>query len=133
MPAIERQLAQFRKRSGLVTRFRTNTDQIELTDESAMTVYRTLQEALRNAVKHSGANTVAVDMVVSESMLSLEIHDDGHGIGAADLDKQHSFGLRGLAERARSVGGWLEVSLGTGAAALLLTVPVAATRPETAP
>ena len=133
VPAIEWQLAQFRKRSGLVTRFRTNTDQIELTDESAMTVYRTLQEALTNVVKHSGANTVAVDMVVSESMLSLEIHDDGHGIGAADLEKQHSFGLRGLAERARSVGGWLEVSLGTGGAALLLTVPVAATRPETAP
>ena len=66
-------------------------------------------------------------------MLSLVIHYDGHGIGAADLYKQHSFGLRGLAERARSVGGWLEVSLGTGGAALLLTVPVAATRPETAP
>ena len=114
-------------------RFRTNTDQIELTDESAMTVYRTLQEALTNVVKHSGANTVAVDMVVSESMLSLEIHDDGHGIGATDLEKQHSFGLRGLAERARSVGGWLEVSLGKGGAALLLTVPVAAARAEPAP
>ncbi|HPU51633.1 MAG TPA: response regulator [Burkholderiaceae bacterium] len=130
VPAIEWQLAQFRKRSGLVTRFRTNTDQIELTDEAAMTVYRTLQEALTNVVKHSGAHTVAVDMVVSEAMLSLEIHDDGHGIGATDLEKQHSFGLRGLAERARSAGGWLEVSLGRGGAALLLTVPVTASRQE---
>jgi signal transduction histidine kinase len=61
-------------------------------------------------------------------VLSLEIHDDGHGIGAADLDKQHSFGLRGLAERARSVDGWLEVSLGKDGATLMLTVPVAAPR-----
>lgn len=124
VPAIEWQLAQFRKRTGLVTRFRTNTDQIDLADDAAMTVYRTLQEALTNVAKHSGASTVAVDMVISESMLSLEIHDDGHGIGAADLEKPQSFGLRGLAERARSVGGWLEVSRGKGGAALLLSVPV---------
>lgn len=133
VPAIEWQLAQFRKRSGLVTRFRTNTDQIDLTDDAAMTVYRTLQESLTNVVKHSGASTVAVDIVVSEAMLSLEIHDDGHGIAAADLEKQHSFGLRGLAERARAAGGWLEVSLGKGGAALLLSVPLDPARPDDAP
>jgi signal transduction histidine kinase len=126
--ALEWQLGQFRRRTGLITRFRTNTDQIDLSDEAAMTVYRTVQEALTNVVKHSGATTVALDMVIRESVLSLEIHDDGHGIGAADLDKQHSFGLRGLAERARSVDGWLEVSLGKDGATLMLTVPVAAPR-----
>lgn len=132
IPAIEWQLAQFRKRSGLITRFRTNTDQIALTDEAAMTVYRTLQEALTNVVKHAGASSVAVDIVMSESMLSLEIQDDGDGIGADDLDKQQSFGLRGLAERARAVGGWLEVSVGKRGGTLLLTVPVDAPDTERA-
>jgi signal transduction histidine kinase len=123
--AIEWQLGQFHRRSGLVTRLRTNTDRIVVGDDVAMTVYRTLQEALTNVSKHAQATTVAVDMVVRDDQLSLEIHDDGRGIAAADLDKQQSFGLRGLAERARSVGGWLEVSAAPGGATLLLTVPVA--------
>jgi len=128
--AIEWQLAQFHRRSGVVTRLRTNTDRITLDDPVAMTVYRTLQEALTNVAKHAQASTVAVDMVVSDAQLSLEIHDDGRGIAQADLDKRQSFGLRGLIERARSVGGWLEVSRSASGATLLLTVPVL---PEAAP
>jgi len=122
--AIEWQLAQFHRRSGVVTRLHTNTDRIALSDAVAITVYRTLQEALTNVAKHAQASMVAVDMVLSDAELSLEIHDDGRGIAQTDLDKPQSFGLRGLTERARAVGGWLEVSRSASGATLLLTVPV---------
>jgi signal transduction histidine kinase len=130
--AIDWQLAQFRKRTGAQAVLRMNTDRIELDDAVAMTVYRTLQEALTNVVKHAGASTVEVDVVVRDGMLSLEVLDNGQGLAFDDLQKAQSFGLRGLSERAHAVGGWLEVSPGRRGTALLLTVPAgASTRAET--
>jgi len=133
VPALDWQLAEFRKRTGCAARLRANTDHVALSDDVAMTVYRTLQEALTNVVKHSGATRVDVDLVVREGMLSLEILDDGRGIGSADLEKSMSYGLRGLAERARAVDGWLEVAPGRSGTALLLTVPTAEDAPKEAP
>ena len=122
--AIDWQLAQFRKRTGARAVLRMNTDRVELDDAVAMTVYRTLQEALTNVAKHANARAVEVDVVVRDGMLSLEVLDDGQGLRADDLHKPQSFGLRGLSERAHAVGGWLEVSPGRRGTALLLTVPV---------
>ena len=122
--AIDWQLAQFRKRTGAQAVLRMNTDRVELDDAVAMTVYRTLQEALTNVAKHANARAVEVDVVVRDGVLSLEVLDDGQGLRPADLHKPQSFGLRGLAERARAVGGWLEVSPGRRGTALLLSVPV---------
>ena len=127
VPALDWLLLQFRRRTGCAASFRTNTDQIELDDAAAMTVYRTLQEALTNISKHAQAGRVDVDLVVRDGQLSLEILDDGRGIAPGDLDKPTSYGLRGLSERARAVGGWLEVSPGRNGTAMLLTVPVRAT------
>ncbi|MCL4747195.1 MAG: sensor histidine kinase [Burkholderiaceae bacterium] len=124
MAALEWLLAQFRKRTGAKATLRANTDRFELSDPVAMTVYRTLQEALTNVVKHAGATRVDVDLVVRDRMLSLEILDDGRGIGAGDPEKIGSFGIRGLKERAHSVGGWLELSAARRGTALLLTVPI---------
>ncbi len=58
-------------------------------------------------------------------MLSLEIQDDGHGITPEALGKADSFGLRGLAERAKAAGGWLEILPARRGTTLLLTVPLA--------
>lgn len=125
--ALDWQIAQFRKRTGARATLRANTDRVELDDAAAMTVYRTLQEALTNVVKHAHATRVDVDLVVRDDMLSLEVLDDGRGLAPGDLEKPASFGLRGLAERARAAGGWLEVSPGRRGTALLLTVPVGRT------
>ena len=129
VPAIEWQLAQFRKRSGLVTRFRTNTDQIELTDESAMTVYRTLQEALTNVIKHAGARGVRVDLIVGTRDVSLEIADDGRGLQPADRTRPTAFGLRGMAERASRLGGWIDIDGRAGSRSVAMTrIPASASR-----
>lgn len=122
--ALQWQLDHFRKRTGALARLRTNMDDIELTEDAAMTVYRTLQEALTNVVKHAGARRVNVDLIVRDGMLSLEIADDGRGVADEDLAKPDSYGLRGLAERARALGGWIEVSRAEQGTVLLLTVPM---------
>ncbi len=131
--ALDWQLGQFRKRTGAQTTLRVNTDRIEIGDAVAMTVYRTLQEALTNVAKHANGSRVDVDVVVRDGVLSLEVLDDGRGISPGDLEKTTSFGLRGLAERAHAVGGWLEVAPGRRGTALLLTVPVGDGAPASTP
>jgi signal transduction histidine kinase len=121
--AIDWQLSQFRRRTGCDVRLRSNAESIALSEEAAMTAYRTVQEALTNVVKHAGATRIDVDIVLSDGTLSLEILDNGRGISAGELDKPDSYGLQGLAERARAAGGWLDVSPGARGTALLLTLP----------
>jgi len=58
-------------------------------------------------------------------VLSLEISDNGRGLVADDLAKARSFGIRGLHERAGTVGGWVELSSSAAGTTLILSVPLA--------
>ena len=57
-------------------------------------------------------------------VLSLEISDNGRGLNQADLAKSRSFGIRGLHERANTVGGWIDLSSGPHGTTLILSVPL---------
>jgi len=57
-------------------------------------------------------------------VLSLEISDNGIGLRGADLAKARSFGIRGLHERADTVGGWVELSSGAQGTTLILSMPL---------
>ncbi|MYS82930.1 sensor histidine kinase [Embleya scabrispora] len=85
-------------------------------------VYRIVQEALTNVVKHSQARSVRIELSLAEANLHVAVDDDGRGPGAAaqadagkeagkntgrDAGKEAGFGIVGMAERARSVGGTL--------------------------
>ena len=57
--------------------------------------------------------------------MTLEVRDNGQGILKEDLDKPKSFGISGLRERAKTVGGWLDVSSHPGSGtAIILSVPL---------
>jgi len=57
-------------------------------------------------------------------VLSLEISDNGRGLSQEDLAKSRSFGIRGLHERAGTVGGWIDLSSGPQGTTLILSVPL---------
>ena len=57
-------------------------------------------------------------------MLSLEVSDNGRGLARSDLAKSRSFGLRGLHERASTMGGWVDVSSNADGTVLMLSIPV---------
>ena len=86
---------------------------------------RRAQEALTNVSKHAQATRVVVDLSLTGGVLSLEISDDGRGLGQTDLAKTRSFGIRGLHERAFTVGGWVDLSSGAAGTSLILSVPLA--------
>jgi signal transduction histidine kinase len=56
--------------------------------------------------------------------LSLEISDNGRGLSPADLAKARSFGIRGLHERAGTVGGWVDMSSSPSGTTLILSIPL---------
>lgn len=124
--ALEWQAAQFRKRTGIACRFSSSVERVTIDEEAAVTIYRTVQEALTNVVKHAQATRVSMDLVLRNGLLSLEITDDGCGLTAADLQKITSFGLRGLAERSHAAGGWLDVLPAARGTTVLLTMPAGA-------
>ncbi len=122
--AIEWLARSFEKRTGIKTVFHTTHNQIKLPDEVQQVAYRTAQEALTNVSKHAGATEVSLYMTPDTGVLSLEISDNGKGLDDDDLAKPKSFGIRGLHERARTVGGWVDVSTNHQGTAIILSVPL---------
>jgi signal transduction histidine kinase len=124
VPALQWLAGRFERRSGVGCLFRTSHDSLVLPTGVPLVAYRFAQEALTNVSKHAGATRVTIDLTLAGGVLSLEVADDGRGLVAADLAKSRSFGLRGLRERATTVGGWVEVSSDGAGTTLLLSVPV---------
>jgi signal transduction histidine kinase len=131
VPALQWMTSRFEKRTGIVCIFRTSSEAIgtpgnELPAGVPLVAYRLAQEALTNISKHARASKVTIDLLVAAGVLSLEVSDNGRGLGNADLAKSGSFGIRGLHERASTVGGWVDLSSGASGTTLILSVPLPA-------
>ncbi|HEY9107326.1 MAG TPA: histidine kinase, partial [Roseateles sp.] len=124
--ALQWMTARFERRTGIEAALRVGEERLALPSGVPLVAYRTAQEALTNVSKHSGAKRVDIDLSLDSGVLTLEIHDNGKGIAAEDLAKERSFGIRGLHERAATVGGWVDLSSTPGqGTSLILTVPLA--------
>jgi signal transduction histidine kinase len=126
--AVQWLATSFEKRTGIKTILRTNNEQLSPPKSIQLTAYRTAQEALTNISKYAQCSVVHIELSDAEDFLTLEISDNGVGITQDALHKSTAFGIRGLQERAKTVGGWLDVSTrpGTGTS-LVLSVPLAET------
>jgi signal transduction histidine kinase len=123
--AMERQLAEFSRLSGIEHSFRAAAgafDGAAGNDNDAI-VYRVLQESLSNVARHARASRVLVSLERDGPRLTLRVQDDGVGIaGPAEPGR---FGLAGMRERAEAGGGELIVSSAPGAGTIVeLTLPV---------
>ncbi|HZN89644.1 MAG TPA: GAF domain-containing protein [Thermoleophilaceae bacterium] len=122
-PAVEALLERTAATSGLrvessidlaYAEGRTGT---RLEPELATVVYRLVQEALTNAVKHAEAETLTVEISERDAEVAVSVRDDGTGFGRERL-RDGGFGLIGMEERVQLVGGRLEIDStpGTGTA-----------------
>ena len=112
--ALEWQAREFEKQMGIAVVMRCPDKEIELDPDHAAALFRIFQEALTNIAKHAGATRVTVALRRQRQHLSLSICDNGRGIQPADRLKPGSFGLRGMSERARALGGTLALSAAPG-------------------
>jgi signal transduction histidine kinase len=67
-------------------------------------------EALTNIARHSRATKITVNLIAEHDFVQLKIHDNGIGITSEALDGIKSLGLLGMRERARSLGGDVEIT-----------------------
>ncbi len=96
-----------------------------LSDEFRLTAYRIVQETLTNASKYAPDADVRVDLSDEGGVLTVEVTDSGFGFDVAELANSSGFGLKGLSERAKSIGGWLDVSSTPGSGtSVTLTAPL---------
>jgi signal transduction histidine kinase len=114
--ALEWQAREFEKQLGIACIFRAADKEIEgeLDPDHTSALFRIFQEALTNIAKHAQATRVTVTLRRQRQHLTLTICDNGRGITPADRLKPQSFGLRGMGERARALGGTLSLSAAPG-------------------
>jgi signal transduction histidine kinase len=88
-------------------------------------------EALTNALKHSGAQWIAITLRFRETATDLSVEDDGRGLepGALDVRDGRRFGLQGIRERVDKLGGALQIDSSPGAGTrLVVTIPTGPSR-----
>ncbi len=123
LPAIEWHAAEFEKRMDIKCQIMCESEEIELDRKHSSVVFRTFQEALTNVAKHAQATRVEVELDAQDDYVTLQVHDNGCGIGTEDLDKPQSFGILGMQERARSLGGQASVERTRNGTTVMLRIP----------
>jgi signal transduction histidine kinase len=116
--ALEREVRAWESRSGIAARFRKRSvaARPSLQPASEVALLRTVQEALSNVARHSGAAAVTVTLKADGDEIVLTVHDDGVGFDAAsEPPRSDCFGLEGMRERVRLAGGTLIVMSSPGA------------------
>lgn len=124
--AIEWQLSAFAARTGLECHFDHQSEALHLVNKAdEVAIFRIFQESLTNILRHAQASRVDVSLEQHDGNLLLTIRDDGRGISEEALQKQGSFGILGIHERALQMGGSARVERGKpGGTVVSLTVPL---------
>ncbi|PHV26386.1 histidine kinase [Janthinobacterium sp. BJB426] len=114
--AVEWQVAQFRQRTGIACEVSESHDDICLSDQCATALFRILQESLSNISQHANASRVQVKLEKCHDTVSMSISDNGVGAAIDGRNKLGSFGLVGIEERIKLLGGtfYIESSPGAG-------------------
>lgn len=109
IPALRNYLKSFETQYHVETEFAVSGDETTLFPKTKIFLFRIVQEALSNVQKHARADRVAVQVGIGKGALTATITDNGVGFDveaiARDPEKWDHFGLRGILERARLVGG----------------------------
>ncbi|GJH10013.1 MEDS domain-containing protein [Caballeronia novacaledonica] len=110
--ALEWYIEQIEKQTGLPCSLTIDPrlSASEVGPELGTVLFRIIQEALTNAVRHAQAKSMVVRAQCDEAFAVFEVCDDGKGIDAVRLLGQHSWGIAGMHERARHFGGALTIA-----------------------
>lgn len=118
----------FSQRSGIAAELRVAPQLTRLPAETETALFRIVQEALGNVLRHSGSKTARVSLEQVNEEMVLEIQDEGRGIGSESLDvsvpERTGVGLSGMRERVSQLGGKFTVTSPGSGTVVRATVPV---------
>ncbi|MDN7177290.1 AAA family ATPase [Caballeronia sp. SEWSISQ10-4 2] len=112
--ALEWLAAGFDRNGHTVCRLRVQDENIVMSEDRAIVLFRLVQEALTNVARHAAATEVIIMLERTPDAFVLEVRDDGQGFDAQAIRKT-SFGLAGMEERVLMLGGQIEVVSAPGA------------------
>lgn len=123
--AVEWHTREFTKRTSIEVKLK-QTDKLPSLDDTMTTgVYRIIQEALTNVARHSEATRAEVTMRLNNGDLQVEITDNGKGIDQEMIVHPESLGLLSMQERARMLGGKIEITSSPGkGTCIVLNTPI---------
>jgi signal transduction histidine kinase len=123
LPALRSLVADFAERSGIRTDLAIPAVMPPLSREAELALFRALQEALSNVLRHAHARSVAIGISLAEEGVLLRVSDDGRGLPAGvspdRLELDGHMGLAGMRERITALGGTVRLRARTEAGALL--------------
>jgi signal transduction histidine kinase len=108
--AVRWEAITFRARTGLRCRVTSAPEKTSLTADQEIGVFRILQEALTNVVRHARASAVDVHLAEARGRFELRVRDNGRGVTEAEARSPKAIGLLGMRERAALIGGAFEIS-----------------------
>jgi signal transduction histidine kinase len=124
--AMEWQLNDFVRRSGLQSSWTSAADSAALPRENTTAVFRVFQESLTNIARHAEATHVDVAVEARDGWLLLRVADNGRGITPEQTLGAHSLGLAGMRERMAALGGSVEITGSPGVGTtVVVRVPLA--------
>jgi PAS domain S-box-containing protein len=103
--AIEWQAEEFQKRTGIECELHFDPEDMLLERAVSTTIFRILQEALTNVIRHAEATKVKIRLEEKGGEIVLSVEDNGKGISEKQKNDPHSFGLIGIRERVHFFGG----------------------------
>jgi len=111
--AVEHHVTQFEERNGISCSLAMNREEFAIDGELATAIFRLIQEALTNVLRHAAASQLSVSIDEDEDCIRVGIEDDGQGFPPAQ-DKK-TFGLLGMQERVKMLGGAIAINSQPGA------------------
>ena len=108
--AIEWQARDFQTRTGIICHCECSVENVDLNREQATAVFRILQEALTNILRHAHAMRVEIDIIVEADDFVMTVSDNGRGITEDEKSGLQSLGLLGMRERAHLIGGEIDIT-----------------------
>jgi signal transduction histidine kinase len=126
VPAIKWVLEESCGRAGMRCIERYPADDLRLTDDASIAVFRVVQESLTNIVRHSGARTVDLAVELSGGDLVVRIRDDGKGIAPDRMSNVvGSHGIASMRHRVTSLGGqWKIQNPPEGGTLIIVRLPL---------
>ena len=126
MPALRALVRSFAEQTSIDITFEAPIQEPVLSPDASLALFRALQEALSNVVRHSGATSVRVRVTIQDGALALVVRDNGRGFDAVTAEAGRggsSLGLAGMRERIGALHGSVTLSSGAGAS-ITVSVPI---------
>lgn len=127
--AIESLIDDLKESTGIRYSFHSNLSKMSIPNEMTVHIYRIIQEALHNAIRHSGCSQIDVQLVHSDGKIYCTIEDDGSGFDLAEREGE-GLGLSNVKNRVAVMNGEIEIKSRTNkGTVILIVIPAPASNP----